>query len=81
MTPAPKTFGNGIANESPDLGSTTALKSTCVPTSLRRNADGSWTVVLDADYRFVLPDGREIRCIGELRIKGRQYGRKPREAS
>lgn len=45
------------------------------PTELRRNAAGDFTIVLDANVTAHLPDGRSVKFTGEVRLKGKQYGR------
>lgn len=37
-----------------------------------------WTVVFAVDFRFTLPDGRELEFRDEMRLGGIQIGRKPR---
>lgn len=49
------------------------------PTELRRNPAGDWTLIFDADAEVKLADGRRVRFYGELRIKGKQYGQRPRK--
>ena len=43
---------------------------------LRRNPCGDWTLEIDLDAIAVLPDGRKVRFVGDVRIRGRQSGRK-----
>jgi hypothetical protein len=76
-TPAPRVYGNGVVAERPDLGAVETLHAAAPLVSLGRNGDGYWTLTLDADYRFRLPDGRELRFVGRLRLRGRQSGRGP----
>lgn len=48
---------------------------------IERKGDGSWTMVLDVDKQIFVDGTRHIRFLGELRIKGRQFGRKARSDS
>jgi hypothetical protein len=56
------------------------IKVTVAPTALRRNPSGDWTLVLDGGAEVELEDGRRVKFYGELRLKGKQYGHKPRKA-
>lgn len=59
------------------------LKSVTVPLtiepfSLKRRADGAWSLELDIDIEVALPDGRTLRFIDRHPITGKQLGSLPR---
>lgn len=45
---------------------------------ITRNGDGSWSMVLDVNHDIQIDETRAVKFYGELRIKGRQTGRKAR---
>jgi hypothetical protein len=49
--------------------------------AVTRGASGVWTLTLDVDATFTLPDGRVLTFAREVLIRGKQAGRKrsPRE--
>jgi DNA-binding XRE family transcriptional regulator len=63
-----------VAKEHFDTSTARILRE-FTPTELRRNAAGDYTIVLDATVTAHLPDGRSVKFTGEVRLKGKQYGR------
>jgi hypothetical protein len=66
-----------VSREDIDPNKVAWIKTRNEPTKLYRQPAGRWTLVLDADLRLVLEDGRQIDFVGELRITGKQRGRRP----
>jgi hypothetical protein len=45
-----------------------------------RGGNGEWTIILDVDGDIRIDEYRHISFTGELRLKGRQRGRRPNPA-
>jgi hypothetical protein len=67
-----------VDKEKPDLSTCVWQRTTCEPVEIRRNPSGDWTVAIEVDLKVALPDGRTVTFAGELSIKGRQSGHRPR---
>lgn len=68
MDDEPESFG-------PDDLSITSYATRLV--GVRIGHSRRWTVVFTVDFRFTLPDGRELEFRDEMRLGGIQIGRKP----
>lgn len=68
----------GVPKETVDIRSVD-LTDALAPLEVRRNLAGDWTLVADLKTVVALPDGRTVRFWGEVRIKGRQTGSRPRK--
>jgi hypothetical protein len=47
---------------------------------ISRGPNGEWTIILDVDGDVWIDDDRHLPLRGELRLKGRQKGRRPNPA-
>jgi hypothetical protein len=70
---------NGIDDEEFIVNSVKFSSRKILPTGVRRNRNGLWSLSFVVDVVAELPDGRGAIFAGEFRVQGRQVGRKPRK--
>ena len=64
-----------VKREEYEVDLKTARKAVTMANLIRR-IDGGWTLELEIDGVFPLDDDRSVRFEGQVRLRGRQRGRK-----